>query len=157
MQDEVKILRRIGEGAFGEVSLATCAIFGSVAVKWLKVSPTSANISLSEGMRHLCKCHHLHLVCLLPCKNVAFGIKTQVLRHLAVTHARFIYYRLCEAGLRRAQLHGLLELVCCWACILLIHGASSLFDAFQRHSCCTASIFGNPDDTKNNCMMMHLH
>ena len=37
MQDEVKILRRIGEGAFGEVSLATCAIFGSVAVKWLKV------------------------------------------------------------------------------------------------------------------------
>ena len=38
LQDEVKILRRIGEGAFGEVSLATCAIFGSVAVKWLKVS-----------------------------------------------------------------------------------------------------------------------
>lgn len=37
LQDEVKILRRIGEGAFGEVSLATCAIFGSVAVKWLKV------------------------------------------------------------------------------------------------------------------------
>ena len=37
MQDEVKILRMIGEGAFGEVSLATCAIFGSVAVKWLKV------------------------------------------------------------------------------------------------------------------------
>ncbi|KAL3149707.1 hypothetical protein ABBQ38_013537 [Trebouxia sp. C0009 RCD-2024] len=35
-KDEVKILRRIGEGAFGEVSLATCAIFGSVAVKWLK-------------------------------------------------------------------------------------------------------------------------
>ena len=40
LQDEVKILRRIGEGAFGEVSLATCAIFGSVAVKWLKVSLT---------------------------------------------------------------------------------------------------------------------
>lgn len=39
LQDEVKILRRIGEGAFGEVSLATCAIFGSVAVKWLKVIP----------------------------------------------------------------------------------------------------------------------
>lgn len=40
MQEEVKILLRIGEGAFGEVSLATCAIFGSVAVKWLKVSVT---------------------------------------------------------------------------------------------------------------------
>ncbi len=37
MQDEVKVLGRIGEGAFGEVSLATCAIFGKVAVKWLKV------------------------------------------------------------------------------------------------------------------------
>lgn len=35
-KEEVKILLRIGEGAFGEVSLATCAIFGSVAVKWLK-------------------------------------------------------------------------------------------------------------------------
>lgn len=31
------MLGRIGEGAFGEVSLATCAIFGKVAVKWLKV------------------------------------------------------------------------------------------------------------------------
>ncbi len=35
-QDDVKVLGRIGEGAFGEVSLATCAIFGKVAVKWLK-------------------------------------------------------------------------------------------------------------------------
>ncbi|KAK9826720.1 hypothetical protein WJX81_001147 [Elliptochloris bilobata] len=35
-KDEVKVLGRIGEGAFGEVSLATCAIFGKVAVKWLK-------------------------------------------------------------------------------------------------------------------------
>ena len=40
LQEEVKILMRIGEGAFGEVSLATCAIFGSVAVKWLKVCIT---------------------------------------------------------------------------------------------------------------------
>lgn len=37
LQEEVKILLRIGEGAFGEVSLATCTIFGSVAIKWLKV------------------------------------------------------------------------------------------------------------------------
>ncbi|KAK9829327.1 hypothetical protein WJX72_005201 [[Myrmecia] bisecta] len=35
-KDEVKVLGRIGEGAFGEVSLATSAIFGKVAVKWLK-------------------------------------------------------------------------------------------------------------------------
>ena len=36
-KEDVKVLGRIGEGAFGEVSLATCAIFGKVAVKWLKV------------------------------------------------------------------------------------------------------------------------
>ncbi len=33
----VNVLKRIGEGAFGEVSLALCATFGKVAVKWLKV------------------------------------------------------------------------------------------------------------------------
>lgn len=42
VQDEVKVLGRIGEGAFGEVSLATCAIFGKVAVKWLKVGLLAA-------------------------------------------------------------------------------------------------------------------
>ncbi len=31
------MLSSIGEGAFGEVSLAACTIFGRVAVKWLKV------------------------------------------------------------------------------------------------------------------------
>jgi hypothetical protein len=33
----VDVIKRIGEGAFGEVSLALCATFGKVAVKWLKV------------------------------------------------------------------------------------------------------------------------
>ena len=47
MQDEVKVLGRIGEGAFGEVSLATCAIFGKVAVKWLKVGLLAASNKLS--------------------------------------------------------------------------------------------------------------
>eukprot|EP00873_Tetraselmis_striata_P014748 jgi/Tetstr1/435012/TSEL_023983.t1 len=37
-QEEVKVLCKIGEGAFGEVSLATAPIFGKVAVKWLKAS-----------------------------------------------------------------------------------------------------------------------
>ena len=44
-KDEVKVLGRIGEGAFGEVSLATCAIFGKVAVKWLKVGAHVLQIS----------------------------------------------------------------------------------------------------------------
>lgn len=35
--NEVKVLCKIGEGAFGEVSLATVPIFGKVAIKWLKV------------------------------------------------------------------------------------------------------------------------
>ncbi|CAL8468355.1 g7895 [Coccomyxa elongata] len=42
-KDEVKVLGRIGEGAFGEVSLATCAIFGKVAVKWLKPGKVAAH------------------------------------------------------------------------------------------------------------------
>lgn len=37
-QEEVKVLCKIGEGAFGEVSLATAPIFGKVAVKWLKAT-----------------------------------------------------------------------------------------------------------------------
>jgi hypothetical protein len=35
-QDEITVLGRIGEGAFGEVSLASSPIFGQVAIKWLK-------------------------------------------------------------------------------------------------------------------------
>jgi hypothetical protein len=46
VQDEVKVLGRIGEGAFGEVSLATCAIFGKVAVKWLKVWLLTASLHM---------------------------------------------------------------------------------------------------------------
>lgn len=35
-RSEVRLLRTIGEGAFGEVSLASVPIYGNVAVKWLK-------------------------------------------------------------------------------------------------------------------------
>lgn len=41
------MLGRIGEGAFGEVSLATCAIFGKVAVKWLKACAALRDIALA--------------------------------------------------------------------------------------------------------------
>lgn len=33
---------RIGEGAFGEVSLASSPIFGQVAIKWLKPGKVSS-------------------------------------------------------------------------------------------------------------------
>lgn len=36
-REEVFIVRKIGEGAFGEVSQAHVFPYGSVAVKWLKV------------------------------------------------------------------------------------------------------------------------
>ena len=35
---DLKHLHKIGEGAFGEVSLASAPLYGNVAVKWLKVS-----------------------------------------------------------------------------------------------------------------------
>lgn len=34
---DLKIVQRIGEGAFGEVSVAKAPLYGTVAVKWLKV------------------------------------------------------------------------------------------------------------------------
>jgi hypothetical protein len=34
---DLKIVKRIGEGAFGEVSVAKAPLYGTVAVKWLKV------------------------------------------------------------------------------------------------------------------------
>lgn len=37
VQEEITVLGRIGEGAFGEVSLASSPIFGQVAIKWLKL------------------------------------------------------------------------------------------------------------------------
>lgn len=33
---DLKIVQRIGEGAFGEVSVAKAPLYGTVAVKWLK-------------------------------------------------------------------------------------------------------------------------
>ena len=35
----------IGEGAFGEVSLASATVFGKIAIKWLKVGRTCQYIS----------------------------------------------------------------------------------------------------------------
>ena len=53
------MLSSIGEGAFGEVSLAACTIFGRVAVKWLKVRLRQLHGVLSvPGTPHL-----LHLGC----------------------------------------------------------------------------------------------
>lgn len=46
---------RIGEGAFGEVSLATCAIFGSVAVKWLKVCLATC---ATDSVMFVCSVQH---------------------------------------------------------------------------------------------------
>ena len=37
VQEDVRVLGTIGEGAFGEVSLASATVFGKVAIKWLKV------------------------------------------------------------------------------------------------------------------------
>jgi hypothetical protein len=36
-ESEVQIVSPLGEGAFGEVTLANCKTYGRVAIKWLKV------------------------------------------------------------------------------------------------------------------------
>lgn len=38
---QVTVLAKIGEGAFGEVSLCQCPTFGRVAVKWIKPTKVS--------------------------------------------------------------------------------------------------------------------
>ena len=38
VQEDVRVLGVIGEGAFGEVSLASATVFGKIAIKWLKVN-----------------------------------------------------------------------------------------------------------------------
>ena len=56
MQEDVRVLGVIGEGAFGEVSLASATVFGKIAIKWLKVSRNFQSVSgLYE--RSLSKCH----------------------------------------------------------------------------------------------------
>lgn len=40
---EVEVIKKIGEGAFGEVSLAMCKTFGKVAIKWLKPEKQEKN------------------------------------------------------------------------------------------------------------------
>ena len=50
-QEDLNILGPIGEGAFGDVSLAHSPIFGKVATKWLKPSKVRAR-RLSARARH---------------------------------------------------------------------------------------------------------
>ncbi len=45
----VKVLRKIGEGAFGEVSVAAAPLYGTVAIKWLKV-----RVGVSTGWAVCC-------------------------------------------------------------------------------------------------------
>ena len=68
LQEDIIVLSSIGEGAFGEVSLAACTIFGRVAVKWLKVRLRQLHGGLTvPGTPHL-----LHLGCKqAPCCSPA--------------------------------------------------------------------------------------
>jgi hypothetical protein len=57
--DQVTVLAKIGEGAFGEVSLAQCDTYGRVAVKWIKPTKVGAQpslllriLSLAAGVLH---------------------------------------------------------------------------------------------------------
>lgn len=45
-KDDVQIVRKIGEGAFGEVSEAQVFPYGTVAIKWLKVGVGTMSLSV---------------------------------------------------------------------------------------------------------------
>ncbi len=58
-KDEIKVLCKIGEGAFGEVSMASVFPFGNVAIKWLKADRFSKHsqmfikeAELMDGLSH---------------------------------------------------------------------------------------------------------
>ena len=53
MQEDLNILGSIGEGAFGEVSLAHSPIFGKVATKWLKPNKARGSLHAREPLRHI--------------------------------------------------------------------------------------------------------
>jgi serine/threonine protein kinase len=60
---DVKVLAKIGEGAFGEVSLATVPIFGKVAVKWLKPKKlTTHNQAFWQEAELLGTLNHPHVI-----------------------------------------------------------------------------------------------
>lgn len=66
---DLRIVQRIGEGAFGEVSVAKAPLYGTVAVKWLKVCGwvwlmragcLSAHASTHDTHDTLCSVAFLH-------------------------------------------------------------------------------------------------
>lgn len=62
-KDEVTVLRKIGEGAFGEVSQAQVPLFGIVAVKWLKRERFSKHsISFQNEARTLSELNHPNII-----------------------------------------------------------------------------------------------
>jgi hypothetical protein len=47
---DLKIVQRIGEGAFGEVYVAKAPLYGTVAVKWLKVRVWLCGVCCLRGV-----------------------------------------------------------------------------------------------------------
>ena len=83
---DVKVLAKIGEGAFGEVSLATVPIFGKVAVKWLKPKKlTTHNQAFWQEAELLGTLNHPHVIRFFgvvvesPNSNQVVGIITEYL------------------------------------------------------------------------------
>ena len=76
------VMGRIGEGAFGEVSLANSPVFGQVAVKWLKPSKVHLWIrSLNRSCQSLSIGSH-------PTKLAQAGGPTPGADHLSHEHLR---------------------------------------------------------------------
>ena len=85
------MLSSIGEGAFGEVSLAACTIFGRVAVKWLKVQL----LQLHGGPAVQRTPHLLHLGCTqAPCCSPA----SHCMAYSCIRSRAIVLYSLSTTG-----------------------------------------------------------
>lgn len=67
---DLKIVQRIGEGAFGEVSVAKAPLYGTVAVKWLKV-----RVQLLQQVVFVLHLHSGPILSSLPTACVPLGIR----------------------------------------------------------------------------------
>jgi serine/threonine protein kinase len=102
-REDVRFVRKIGDGAFGEVSQATVFPYGTVAIKWLKAS-APVNLACAQRGHVQCGPAGLHGGCVLRVAALAHGLARQPHEFCAdgdVQKDRFAKYS--ESFMREAE------------------------------------------------------